>query len=105
MNTIKEFFSAIGQKIAAFFAGPGGRIVKDALAVAIAEIGQAAFAVLLDLAAKRAKELEPSHISGDSKFDLVRDAVQKAAIDAGVNASRRLVNHIVETAALAAKGE
>ncbi len=104
MNSIKEFFKLIGSKITAFSAGPGGRIVKDALTVAISEIGQAAFAVLLDLAAKKAKELEPSHISGDVKFDVVRDAVERAALEAGVKASKRLVNHIVETAALAAKG-
>lgn len=103
--TIKSFFSAIGQKITAFFSGPGGKVIKDALAAAISEIGQVVFSILLDLAAKKARELEPSGLHGDDKFDIVRDAVEQAALTASVNISKRLVNHIVETAAMAAKGE
>lgn len=103
--TIKEFFSTAWQTVKGFISGPGGRVLRKAIAAAIAEVGPALFAVLLDVAEQRARELEPSSISGDMKYMTVKRAVESAAFRAGITISKRLVNNIVENAALAAKGD
>lgn len=105
MDGIKGFFTKIWQAVMGFISGPGGRVIKQAIAAAIAEVGPAVFAVLLEVAEAKAKELEPiSRMTGDEKFDQVKAIVEQAALRAGVEASKRLVNSIVEQAAMAAKG-
>lgn len=105
MDKIKAFFRKIAESVLQFFAGPGGRVIRGAVADLIAQLGPAVVSVLLDVAEAKAKELEPlSRIDGDAKFDQVKAAVIQAGLRAGKDVAGRSADTIVQLAAQSVRG-
>jgi len=100
--SIKEFFSAIATKIRAFFGTTGGQVVKDALGALLHELSTVALSMLLDVAKDKAVQVELlGTVSGDVKFDAVKQAIAAAARKEGIVVGNRTLETITQLAAQA----
>lgn len=99
MGWFGNFWDSFTGRLKAFFAGPGGRIIRDAVAAAIEQLGPLAFAVLLDAAKTQVLALEQdSGLSGAAKKDAATAYLLGYANKAGVSVGASLANYIVESA-------
>lgn len=106
MNFLKTLFSRIADAVRSFFQGPGGRIVRDAVAGAIETVGSAALAVLLEQATTKVAALEKySNLSGDLKAAQVKSYLFKVAAESGIALTTSTANFILESAVQAVRGK
>lgn len=106
MNAITSFFSRIAAAVAAFFQGPGGRIVRDAVAGAVSTVGAAVLAVLMEQAKLKVASLDKySNLDGELKAAQVKSYLYKIAAESGVTLTQSLANFILESAVQAVRSK
>jgi len=98
MNAITRFFKKLAAAFSGFMAGPGGKIVQDALAGILQEVGSVAAGILLEEAKTRVGLID--HVDGapGDKAAHVQDYMKAYAARVGIEASQSLINYTVETA-------
>lgn len=106
MNTLKSFLASIANAVRSFFQGPGGKIVRDAVAGAIETVGAAALAVLLEQAKVKVSSLDKySNLDGDLKAAQVKSYLFKVAAESGVTLTTSMANFILESAVQAVRSK
>lgn len=93
----------IVQFLVTFLQGPGGVVVREAVKGAIASIGTAAFAVLMEEAKRYVGALEHVGVNDELKQAQVKSHLRDVAMREGINLSQSMLNFIVEAALQAVK--
>lgn len=96
---LANWFSGFNAKVRIFFSGPGGAIVKSALANAVETAGAVALSMLMEQAAAKVGSLDKvQSIPGTMKASQAQDFLAAYAKRAGIQASQSLINFAVEAA-------
>lgn len=105
--SIKEWFVNAWTKgstaISKFFEGPGGVVVRQALAGMIQQVGAIGMSMLLDAAHAQVNQLQKTQMTNDSKRIQAVDYLKGFAIEQGINAGESVLRYTVETAVAAMK--
>lgn len=98
-------FSGLKGKLQAFFEGPGGVIMRNALSVVVQQAGEVGMAMLLDAARGKVTQLNNAPLTNDLKREQSLDYLRGYALQQGLNVSESLLRYTLETAVNAVKGE
>lgn len=97
-NAFTRFFAKVGAALSAFLHGPGGKILADAAASIVNEVGTVAASVLLEEAKKRVGALENVPGPGEQKFANAQDYLTQYAARVGIEASKSLIDFTISAA-------
>ena len=95
---IRGWFAGLPALVASFFAGPGGAIVKEALANATQVAGSVALALLMERAKDYVSTIDQEPVPSEMKAAHARDYLQRYAAGVGIKTSTALLNFVIETA-------
>ena len=100
-----DFWASVKAKLWAFWNGPGGRIVQDATAEAVATVGRVGLSMLMEAGKAKAAEVERLSLPGSQKQGQVKDYLEAYGKNLGLQVSTSLLLWVVETAVQAMKAE
>lgn len=97
----------IFQKIVAFFVslaqGPGGRVVHDAVASIVENVGPVLFSQLVEIAKAAISAREGGSVPAVVKHDVVANIIKRVAAQYGVTLNDTTVDLIIKAALLAVR--